>query len=466
MNYEQKKAVVRELRPSLNEPNETQLRFMNEKAVPHQIYYSSPKRLWCTNCGHRFSIGHGIPNRHGQKETCPKCGLRLETCKTNKMTCNEDGYAMIAQAIGDWQILRYFYLENHNYIDGYTFSSRARFTYAPSKDCTEVMRIYINPTKKEKIVESLPIGSFPNWRKQPYAITDWQGTTHALNVCTKNAEKSEWRTEWMIKKVVPGAQILPYFRQRGVNARNITKLWTDTYMMNVVDTPYAETLLKMGQIRLANLYANADYNTRRYDRQIRIALRHGFNFEGLKHTLRDYWDYIEELRQMGMDDTNPKYLVPDDFSKAHTELSERVRVKREREYAIIEARREEEDRKRRIEREKKLAGEIEKRKHLFGALEIMGFGLVIKPLFTADEYKEEGKAMHHCVGGYWDNFTSLILSARDSKGERVETIEVDLKKFVIIQSRAVCNGTSKKHNDILNLVNNNMKTIKKMAMAS
>lgn len=463
MNYEQKKAVVRELRPHIDEPNETQLRFMYEKAVPHQIFYSSPKRLWCTNCGHRFTFGsESIP----KQMTCPKCGLHLPTLKNCKMTANEDGYAMIAQTIGEWQILRYFYLENHNYIDGYVFSSRARFTYAPSKDCNEVMRIYINPTAKEKIIESLPIGSFPNWRKQPYAITDWQGTIHALKVCSKSAEKSEWRTEWMLKKVAPKAQILPYYRQRGVNAKNITKLWTDTFMTHVDETPYAETLLKMGQIRLANLYANADYNTRRYDRQIRIALRHGFNFEKMECSLRDYWDYVEELQYMGMDDTNPKYLCPANFSKAHTELSERARERRDREREIQNARWEEERRKERIKREKNLAGEIEKRKALFGGLEIIGFGLVIKPLFTADEYQEEGKTMHHCVGGYWDRFTSLILSARDNKGERVETIEVDLEKFVIVQSRAVCNGTSKKHNDILNLVNNNMKTIKKMAMAS
>ena len=48
-------------------------------------------------------------------------------------------------------------------------------------------------------------------------------------------------------------------------------------------------------------------------------------------------------------------------------------------------------------------------------------------------------------------------------GEKhVETIEVNLKSFQIVQSRAVCNGTSEYHDCIIRLVEKNMSLIKKL----
>ena len=59
----------------------------------------------------------------------------------------------------------------------------------------------------------------------------------------------------------------------------------------------------------------------------------------------------------------------------------------------------------------------------------------------------------------------LILSFRDSEGERVETVEIDLKTFSIIQSRGVCNKSTKHHNEIIDLVNANMGQIRKRMVA-
>ena len=59
--------------------------------------------------------------------------------------------------------------------------------------------------------------------------------------------------------------------------------------------------------------------------------------------------------------------------------------------------------------------------------------------------------MHHCVFGlqYYNKQTSLLLSARDTDGHRLETIEFNLSSGKVEQSRAVCNGTSPKHKQIL-----------------
>jgi hypothetical protein len=64
------------------------------------------------------------------------------------------------------------------------------------------------------------------------------------------------------------------------------------------------------------------------------------------------------------------------------------------------------------------------------------------------------------VNEYHKKGDSLILSAKDKEGNRVETIEVDIKTFQVVQSRGVCNQNTPHHNEIINLVNNNMYRIR------
>lgn len=45
------------------------------------------------------------------------------------------------------------------------------------------------------------------------------------------------------------------------------------------------------------------------------------------------------------------------------------------------------------------------------------------------------------------------------EGKRIETIELSLTDMKILQSRAVCNGTSEYHDRIINLLNANLHQI-------
>jgi hypothetical protein len=74
--------------------------------------------------------------------------------------------------------------------------------------------------------------------------------------------------------------------------------------------------------------------------------------------------------------------------------------------------------------------------------------------------------MHHCVyeNAYYshrDHPYSLILSARDNGGNRLETIEVNIKRWSIVQSRALLNGQTPQHQDIIDLVNRNIPLLRK-----
>ena len=78
-------------------------------------------------------------------------------------------------------------------------------------------------------------------------------------------------------------------------------------------------------------------------------------------------------------------------------------------------------------------------------------------LDSIEAYKAEGEAMHHCVFKceYYDKENSVILSAHDKNGNRIETIEFSLTEYKVVQSRGVCNKNTEYHDRIVNLVNAN-----------
>ena len=100
----------------------------------------------------------------------------------------------------------------------------------------------------------------------------------------------------------------------------------------------------------------------------------------------------------------------------------------------------------------------------FLGIEIKDEDIVIRPLESVTQFYQEGKAMHHCVyqNEYYKRKDCLILTAQKN-GKRLETVEVSLKTFKIVQSRAVCNETSDYHVHIIKLVNRNMGLIRRAA---
>ena len=88
--------------------------------------------------------------------------------------------------------------------------------------------------------------------------------------------------------------------------------------------------------------------------------------------------------------------------------------------------------------------EYRKNKQKFFGLEITDGRIVIRPVQSVKEMQEEGDEMHHCVAtnGYYKRLDSLILSAKDKDGNRLETIEVSLKTMMVVLSDQ-CTSTIK-----------------------
>lgn len=92
--------------------------------------------------------------------------------------------------------------------------------------------------------------------------------------------------------------------------------------------------------------------------------------------------------------------------------------------------------------------------------------IMVAVVSSVREMAEEGAFMHHCVftNAYYDKKDSLILSARDSEGNRLETVEVNLRTWSIMQSRGKFNHPTARHDEIVEIVNKNMDVLKKIAV--
>ena len=75
--------------------------------------------------------------------------------------------------------------------------------------------------------------------------------------------------------------------------------------------------------------------------------------------------------------------------------------------------------------------------------------------------------MHHCVWSneYYLKKDSLILSATID-GKRIETVEVSLKTFEVVQCRGLCNENTEYHDRIIALVNKNANLIRERMKAA
>lgn len=215
-----------------------------------------------------------------------------------------------------------------------------------------------------------------------------------------------------------------------------------------------ETLWKCRQYSL--LYAlafgwNRDYNNAEKMSAVKIVLRHGYNVTDGKMWL----DMVDMLERSQKDIRNPKFVCPADLKEGHNKALVWLNRYDEKQRKISEQKKLLEDRK--AAKKYKIA-----RKCFIGMVLSDG-KVVISVLPTVKSVMQEGEAMHHCVfaAEYYKKLDSLLLTAKVN-GERAETIEVDLKRYELVQSRGVCNQNSKYHDEIVNLVNENMDVIRKL----
>lgn len=370
---------------------------------------------------------------------CPYCGATSTMERLNRDTVTrERKYFTILTTFRGYQVARTWEVWRCNYTNQ---------TYA-SYDLNEVFQIWLTPEGKE-VITGRPCG------RSPFHLT-WEHhkplVIHKHNASCNGCYQMEDVYDIAGNVLYPDIRITPLIKRNGwrkelLRYQNFYAL-TDA-MRWLLSVPTAEMLVKTGQL---DLFLRM---LRRRDREmpflhaVRIANRNGYIVEDASMWL----DMLTMAAELGMDTHNPKIVCPDDLKKAHDALLRPITRKREKE-------RKEQALRQAVEWEAKYQ---EAKGKYFG----LCFGnedIVITVIKSVADMAEEGKAMHHCVynAAYYRREDALILSARDAQGNRLETIEVNLRTFRVEQSRGVCNKVSPQHAAIVALVQQNMCKIREL----
>ncbi|MBD5584613.1 MAG: hypothetical protein HDQ88_05980 [Clostridia bacterium] len=380
--------------------------------IKHPAFRVPSGATTCGDCGHKF--------RHegkGMYVVCPHCGHRLEIKDTLKRTLKEITYFAVLDTIDGLQVERVFLLS-------------AYFKKGKPMDISnnEVCRLWLNA-------------------KGQTALTSKARTIGYYRDCFNWCSDIELRNMSDVHHIIantwyyPRYKAIPELRRNGM-CGSLPDCHPFELMKALLTDARIETLMKAGNHKAVRYYLDNRSMLDKCWNSHKIAVRNGYKID-------DYglWsDLIVLLAKCGRDIHNAKYICP-------------INLKAEHDYWLNKSTTEEEKRRKaeELSKAKRKEEEFYKSKSCFFGIVIKDKDIEISVLDTIEAYQAEGEAMHHCVFKceYYAKKNSVILSAHDKDGNRIETIEFSLTENKVVQSRGVCNKNSEHHDRIVNLVNAN-----------
>lgn len=353
----------------------------------------------------------------------------------------------VSQKVEDYQVFRFFWIVKFNY---------KRKVANPKKDYyEEIYTLFYNLTNR-KVTLVAPkldgLSTYTSCRPVFSRYSDFEVRPHKFN-CDYGYY---YRTPYYFLETYD-----TYFvsRHKDFTLDKVTeRMFADGYapldILNKLDRPHCsqyETMYKRGEYALAGYIFDYGEFEKETWKSLLCALRHGRTFN--RHQdVTDFKDLVSILSELHLDTHSPKYLRIKADSIEHNDLLTRLHNQREREHAIAEYKRE-------VEKLASLTKEKEeyvRRIAPFSTLAIkVNENITARILPNVDEFFKEGNAMHHCVFTceYYKSEKSVVLSARDNFGNRVETVEVDVKRGEVLQSRGKYNKRTEYHDEIVKMVN-------------
>ncbi len=395
--------------------SETQKKWAHSKIASHFSFRAKGHINVCSECGTKFNN-----DSKGKSVICPECGSRLEIHDTRKRIYREKQVFSTLEVIDGMQVQRIYMLHS-----GYRRGHKAKHV------AIEIIRRWYDGNGNHAVEARR--------RSMNYYVDVFLYST------TIELKKDCYVYRTLADSyVAAGAKILPYFRKRGVKGR-FPNVSPDKLFNGLVTDPHIETLLKSGNIRDLAYFLDHPQDLNNLWNSYKIAMRNGYHISDIS-----LWaDLVQALEYCGRDIHSAHYICPDNLKEAHDYWTKRRAQAVEKERSRKE-----------LEKAMKREADFIRLKSKFFDLTISDGTIEIIVLDSIKAFKEEGETMHHCVfsHSYYDRPDSLVMSAR-IEGKRIETIELSLTDMKILQSRAVCNGTSEYHDRIINLLNSNLHQI-------
>lgn len=397
--------------------SEAQEKWAQRKIASHFSFRTKGHINVCSECGAKFDNGSNV-----KYVVCPECGARLEIHDTRKRTYSEKQVFSTLETVDDLQVQRIYMLHS-----GYRRGHKAEH------EAVEIIRRWYDGD-----------GNFAVEARH-------RSMNHYVDVFLYSTNIELKKDCYVYRTladsyVAAGAKLLPYFRKRGVKGR-FPNVSPDKLFNGLVTDPRIETLLKSGKIKDLAYFLDHMTELGKLWNSYKISMRKGYRISDIS-----LWaDLVQALEYCGRDIHNAHYICPDNLKEAHDYWTKRMAQAVEKERSRKE-----------LEKAMKREADFIRLKSKFFDLTISDGTIDIVVLDSIKAFKEEGETMHHCVfsNSYYDRPDSLVMSAQ-IEGKRIETIELSLTDMKILQSRAVCNGTSEYHDRSINLLNSNLHQIAK-----
>ena len=377
------------------------IKWAADELTDHYAYrYPNSLRHTCMECGHQWTISD--TEKKYKHLTCPHCGRKLEVKETRNRTLSQSAYFTMLTTRKGLQVLRVAQVKTEHRKG------------EPSKtNCREICRYYINGKGQCEVI---------GLKRTMGPYLDCFSYYEGMALRYDNDTYSHLATF----PLYPKMDVIPELERNGFTGDLYGLAPLMMFKAILRDNRY-ETLLKSGRIDHFRHFMMHSTDLEVCWNSYKIAKRNHYHIGNIS-----LWcDTIRMLSKVGKDIRNAHYICPTDLQATHDKLVKKIDEQAERE-------RRAEDMERAAKSEAK-----------FRVLE------------SVEEHRQEGSHMHHCVfsASYYLNEESLIFSATIN-GERVETVEFDLKQFRVAQSRGVCNKNTEYHDRIVSLVNSNADAIR------
>ncbi|MBO7428096.1 MAG: PcfJ domain-containing protein [Paludibacteraceae bacterium] len=433
-----KEALVAKLSAQLPSLTDSQRKWAEEH-FGQAIAYSNKRNTWCSECGQMFKPykpEHLVDIlQNGEKRvTCPHCGKELKLMEGKYGTIHVDKYYYtIITTMKGFQVFRH-----------YSVDKIARRGGKATFCIDEVVQNWVDEKGKETII-ARDVAPLSYYRDVWVMHKD-------MSIKRKPNSYQIYTYDIDAYHIYPYRHYIPQMKRNGFKG-DLLNLPPNVFAKNLLGNNEYEYLLKTNQLSVFRYLANRNDKTIPYKYAINICNRNNYIIKdaGL------WYDMMSSLGELGKDLHNPYYICPSNLTSAHNRWLDELRKKREKE-----------ERERRIAEAMEWEERYREAKQKFFDLVISNGNIIVEVLKSVKEFEEEGTAMHHCVFAcaYYKQDNSLILSAKDMNGNRIETIEVNLKTFTIMQSRGLCNKFTDQHEEIMNLVNTNMNKIQMLAASA
>lgn len=377
----------------------------------------------CTECAGTWKAKIELSKK---TEICPYCGRNLEIDRTRKRLYRGIEYFSVITTCKGLQVIRFF-----NVTVEFRVGEKAKYGIA------EVVQRWISPKCKAETIARTRLASM-------FYYDVW----NLYSDMEIRAASKEYIYNINAYVTYPQIKVIDNIKRNGFKG-NFHGIKPYDMFMAILNDSRMETLLKSGNTELFRYFLS--HNISNYWSSIKICLRNGYHINE-----PDIWcDYIDLLLYFGRDIRNRKLICVDELFEKHDSL---VKKKTEK----IKKEKEEKERNEAIKNEENYI----KSKSKFFGLVFSKDNIQIKVLQSIQEFIKEADIMHHCVfsNQYYKKENSLILSA-EVDGIKQETIEVSLKDMQIIQSRGKYNKVTEYHDEILQVVKDNMYQIKNTMIA-